>query len=99
MKCVYTAESLIDAQLVIDQLTLAGIPCQLFNQNALGGLGDLPVTYPEVWVKRDLDSDKASRIVEEFEYSPLPPTNQKCARCNERNPATFEICWRCNAVL
>lgn len=58
MKRVYTADSLIDGQLVIDLLTNAGVPCLLFNQSAAGGLGDLPVTYPEVWVKRNRDTEK-----------------------------------------
>ena len=55
MKRVYTAESLIDGQLVVDLLARAGVPSILFNQNAGGGLGELPVTHPEVWLKRDLD--------------------------------------------
>ena len=99
MKRVYTAESLIDGQLVVDLLTLAGVPSLLFNQNAVGGFGDLPVTYPEVWVKRDHDLAKALRAIEDFENIPDPPTDKPCATCGERNPATFEVCWRCNGEL
>ena len=99
MKCVYTAESLIDGQLVADLLAHAGVPCQLFNQNAVGGFGDLPVTYPEVWVKRDHDAEKAAREIEHFENSPPPPTNRFCATCGENNPATFDVCWRCDGAL
>ncbi len=99
MQCVYTAESLIDGQMVMDLLSQAGVPCLLFNQNAVGGFGDLPVTYPEVWIKRDLDLEKARRTIDEFENCPTPPTNLKCKTCGEKNPATFEICWRCSAGL
>lgn len=99
MKRVYTAESLIDGQLVVDLLTVADVPCLLFNQNAVGGFGDLPVTYPEVWVKRDFDVEKAAREIARFENSPPPPTNKTCATCGENNPATFDICWQCNAAL
>lgn len=99
MKRVYTAESLIDGQLVVDLLNLAGVPCLLFNQNAVGGLGDLPVTYPEVWVKRDLDLEKAHRAIADFENRPRPTTTKTCATCGENNPATFDICWQCNAAL
>ena len=99
MKRVYTAETLIDGQLMMDLLKLAGVPCLLFNQNAVGGLGDLPVTYPEVWVKRDLDLEKARRTIADFENSPPPATDKTCATCGEHNPATFEVCWRCDAVL
>jgi len=99
MKCVYTAESLIDGQLVIDLLADAGIPSLLFNQNTPGGLGDLPVTYPEVWLKRDLDLEKARRVVQQFETCPLAVIDKTCSNCGETNPATFEICWQCHAVL
>lgn len=99
MKRVYTAESLIDGQLVVDLLAQAGVPSLLFNQNAVGGFGDLPVTYPEVWVKRDLDLEKARQAIDRFENSPLPATDKACDTCSEPNPATFEICWQCNAPL
>ena len=99
MKRVYTADSLIDGQLVVDLLTLAGVPCLLFNQNAVGGFGELPVTYPEVWVKRDRDLGKALRTIEDFENSPPPATDLPCNTCGEYNPATFDVCWRCDAAL
>ncbi len=99
MKRVYFAESLIDGQLVVDLLNLAGIPCLLFNQNAGGGFGELPMTYPEVWVKRDTDLEKAQQAIEQFENSPLPATDKPCATCGEHNPDTFDVCWKCDAVL
>ncbi|MGR3915226.1 MAG: DUF2007 domain-containing protein [Gammaproteobacteria bacterium] len=99
MKRVYTAESLIDGQLVVDLLARAGLPSILFNQNAGGGLGELPVTHPEVWLKRDLDHPRARRAIERFERSRPPPCDVTCAVCQESNPATFEICWQCNAPL
>jgi len=98
MKRVYTAQSLIDGQLVVDLLAHAGVPSLMFNQNAQGGLGDLPVTHPEVWVKRNFDEGKARRAIREFENRPLPAGDKACA-CGERNPATFDICWRCSAAL
>lgn len=99
MKRVYTAQSLIDGQLVVDLLAQAGVPCLLFNQNAQGGLGDLPVTHPEVWVKRNFDAGKARRAIVAFENRPPPAVDRLCGVCRELNPATFDICWRCNAAL
>lgn len=99
MKLVYSAESLIDAQLVVDILHHAGIASLLLNQNAMGGFGDLPMTYPEVWIKRDRDENKARREIIRFENRPLPATNRACTVCTETNPATFEICWRCYTPL
>ena len=99
MKRIYTAETLIDAQMIVDLLAQAGVPSLLFNQNAVGGMGELPVTYPEVWLKRDFDAARARREIARFENRPPPPTDQHCAVCAELNPATFEICWRCNTPL
>ena len=98
MKRVYTANSLADGQLVVDLLARAGVPSMLFNQNAAGGLGELPVTHPEVWIQRDLDNAKARREIENFENAP-PPATVICANCKEKNPANFEVCWQCNAAL
>ena len=99
MKLVYTAESLIDGQMVLDLLAQADVPGLLFNQNSVGGFGELPVTYPEVWVKRDSDAGKARRLIDDFENSPPPVSDKACGTCFELNPATFEVCWQCNAPL
>ena len=101
MKRVYTAESLIDGQLVVDLLAQAGVPSLLFNQNAQGGFGDLPVTYPEVWVKRNFDQEKARHLIDEFENRPCPgrALDKTCDTCREPNPATFDVCWQCNTPL
>lgn len=99
MKLAYTAESLIDAQLVIDALRMSGIPCLLHHSHAVGGFGDLPVTYPEVWVRRAADLPKARRAITAIVNRALPADNRDCATCNEKNPATFDICWRCYTPL
>ena len=99
MQRVYIAESLVDGQLIIDHLNQAGIPSALFHQNASGGLGDLPVTYPEVWIKRDMDLEKALHVINRFVSMPLPASDQLCRQCGESNPATFEICWQCLTPL
>lgn len=99
MQRVYIAETLVDGQLIINHLNEAGIPSVLFHQNASGGLGDLPVTYPEVWIKRDMDLEKALHTINRFVSMPLPLSNQLCGQCGETNPATFEICWQCLTPL
>ncbi len=99
MKRVYTAETLIDGQMVMDLLSVAGIPCLLFNENMVGGLGELPVTYPEVWVQNDRDQAKALGLIDDFENAPPPATNKPCTTCGEYNPDTFDVCWQCNTGL
>ena len=99
MKRIYTAESLVDGQLVVDMLLEAGVPAQLFNQNALGGLGELPVTPPEVWIRRDPDEEKAKDLVRGLLDQPWSDNSVDCETCGESNPDTFELCWQCNKDL
>ena len=92
---IYTAESLIDAQLVIDLLDQAGVPAELFNVNVSGALGELPVIYPEVWIRRNLDESKANLVIKSFTAEPPNTVSLRCSICNENNPHSFEICWQC----
>ena len=100
---IYTAESLVDAQLVVDLLDQAGVPAEVFNGNASGALGELPVTYPEVWIRRDLDQSKASRVIQSFTETfmakPEKDFSLRCSGCGESNPRSFEICWQCHNPL
>ncbi len=93
---VYSALSLIEGQLVCDLLNQSDIPAQLFHQNAQGALGELPVTHPEVWIKRQHDYDRALSLIEEFENRPQILQERVCQTCQEKNPATFDLCWQCN---
>jgi len=98
MKRAYIADSLIDGQLVADWLTGNGIPCEIFHQNGSGALGELPVTHPEVWVKRNPDIDKATNLISiMFDNNTGAPV--VCRNCNETNPAGFDVCWQCQTSL
>ncbi len=99
MRKVYEAESLIDAQLVLDMLDNVDIPAILVNGNLSGGLGELPVSPPEIWIKRDHDAERACRIVRKFDVTEPPSGEISCGNCGEKNPESFEICWMCHAVL
>ena len=102
MKCVYRAESLVDARLYADCLRGNGVPCEIFQENAVGALGELPVIGPEVWVRRNGDAGRARRLVEMLERSlaenqSRPPS--RCGHCGETSPAGFDLCWRCGHGL
>ena len=95
----YSAANLVEAQFIIDLLQQHGIPTMLFNDNQIGGLGELPVSYPEVWVKRDLDFDKAVQQIRTYESKSQPLVSTVCPQCGETNPDTFEFCWQCHHTL
>lgn len=77
-----------------------GVRARVFNENLQGGVGELPPVYPEVWVDDERDWDRARALVAQFER---PVTRDqglvRCRHCDEDNPATFEICWRCGTVI
>lgn len=96
---VYEAESLIDAQLVLDMLENVDIPAILVNGNLSGGLGELPVSPPEIWIKRDYDEERACLVIRDFDIAEPLSGEISCEECGEKNPESFEICWMCHAVL
>lgn len=101
MKKVYSAENLIEAQIMLDLLGHAGIEARLFNQNAQGGLGEIPFThaYPEVWVIHDADFERGKAVASHYENLPLEPGIIFCRACGEENPRNFQLCWQCGAGL
>ena len=98
MKRAYIAESLVDAQMVLDCLEGNGIPCEMFNQNAVGALGELPVTPPEVWVRRDADHDRAKTLIMSIEQCDTD-NDAPCPHCQVLCPVGFDICWQCMGSL
>lgn len=101
MKKLYRAASLPEAHLLRGLLAQAGIPSYVFNENAQGGLGQLPFTeaWPEVWVSEDRDLARAREIVRAFECAPDTACSVRCPACQEENPGSFQLCWSCGAPL
>lgn len=101
MKKLYSATSLPDAHLIRNLLDQSGIDVHIFNENAQGGVGQLPVAdaYPQIWVDDERDFQRAREILESFLKMPAIGNNLHCRQCDEDNPTTFQICWNCGASL
>ena len=84
----YSAGSLLDAYLVQNLLTEAGIETQILNEYALGGTGEIPFTqtYPEVWLVNESDYTDARNIIASFEHRPDAIASLICRECKEMNP-------------
>jgi len=97
VKKLYRAANLPDAHILRALLVQAGIQAHVFNENAQGGLGQLPFTeaWPEVWVSEDHDLGRAQEIVQAFECSPEVIASVRCPACAEENPTSFQLCWSC----
>jgi len=98
---LYTAANLPEAYLLLHHLQASGVDARVFNENAQGGLGEIPFihAYPEIWVAHDEDMPMARQIVEEFERREDTTGLVKCQVCGEDNPANFELCWHCGGAL
>lgn len=102
MRRIYTAAHLPQAYLLLHMLDAAGIRAKVFNENAQGGVGELPFThtYPEIWLEHAGDEDRARALIVEFEQELRQPIGLvSCHRCTEDNPDTFDVCWNCGTVL
>ena len=95
----YSAANLQDAHILLGLLRAAGIDALILNANAQGGLGEIPFThtYPEIWLERSSDLERARPLFERFERAPAGVPSLRCPACGEENPADFEICWNCAA--
>ena len=102
MRRLYTAANLPEAYLLLHLLDEAAVPARVFNENAQGGVGELPFThtYPEIWIEDAADEDRARRIIAEFEQTQRRAVgSRRCDRCCEDNPDNFEVCWNCGTTL
>lgn len=101
MKKIYTAENLIEANIMLDLLEHAGVKARLFNENAQGGLGEIPFTnaYPEVWVLNDNDFSRGQVVASDYDNLPIETGITFCRACGEENPRNFQLCWKCSSGL
>jgi hypothetical protein len=101
MRKIYSAATLPDAHLLRGLLGQAGIEAEVFNENAQGGMGEIPFThaYPEVWLVDERDSDRAREVISQFERPVSHSAVVRCRACSEDNPGNFQLCWSCGEAL
>ena len=100
MRKVYSTATLADAHLVVGLLGQEGIAARVFNENAQGGLGEIPFTHawPEVWLDDERDKERALKVIRQMER-PGSDAQLACAACKELNPENFQICWNCGEAI
>ena len=96
---VYTAETLPEAHLILQQLERVGINARIFNENAQGVIGELPVTdtWPDVWIVQNHQFRAVRTVIERYESS--SGKERLCNSCGETSSGRFEVCWQYYAVL
>lgn len=100
MKRVYSAPTLLDAQLVADTLSGLGIATHILNAHAAGAVGELPFmqAQPEVWIDDDRQHARACEALSAL-INAAASNEQRCPHCGESNPGNFLSCWRCGRAL
>jgi len=96
MKLIYTHPNRLIVENIKNILENEGIKVVLQNQYAAGGVGELaPIdAWPEVWLERNRDFDRAQKIIDEVANAKETPW--VCQGCGEKNDGSFEVCWNCS---
>jgi len=89
------------AYILKDVLAMNGINAHVFNEHASSIVGEVPpdVALPEVWLDDEADKPRAMAVLREYQMRRNRAGVLFCPSCREENPATFEICWSCGAML
>ena len=87
--------------LLVDLLAQHGIRARVLNANASSIMGELPIeaSLPQVWVDDPGTEERARATIEAYQRARHLGPPRKCPQCHEENPASFELCWACAAVL
>ena len=100
MKKLVSSESLITINHYRNLLAAEGIQTEIRNEHLGSIVGEMPFVevWPELWVVRKLDFDRAKELIEAAaEESPSAPW--VCAHCHEENEGQFAVCWNCGRAV
>jgi hypothetical protein len=94
MKKLFTHENRLIVSNIRNLLEGEGIECQLRNEFAGGGVGDLAPfdIWPELWVA-DEDIGRGIEVLNELQQENL--IRRQCPACGAENDGHFRLCWQC----
>jgi len=97
MKKVTSADSVITINHYKNVLESEGIPAMIRNEHLGGIVGEMPFTevWPQLWVKNDLDHDRALQLIDDAIAEESPTAAWTCGKCGEQNEGQFSACWNC----
>lgn len=102
MKKLYSVENRLVAFHIKNLLEVENIQCQVKNEFANGGVGDLaPLdTWVELWVcDHDLDNGEQALVEILQNLDQISEEQINCPQCGESNQSNFKLCWNCEANL
>lgn len=79
----------------------AGIPCFIQNETTSQLVNMLAMVFqPTLCIINDEQYEQALALLRPL-HDQAPPLSEEewtCPACKESNPATFDLCWKCQAA-
>lgn len=100
MKKVTSSQSLVTISHYRNLLGSEGIPSFIRNEYLGSIIGEMPFeeVWPELWVRNDLDYDRALQLIDSATLASESPTSPwRCRTCGTENEGQFAACWNCGA--
>jgi hypothetical protein len=100
MKKVTSSQSLVMISHYRNLLGSEGIPSFIRNEYLGSIIGEMPFeeVWPELWVRNDLDYDRALQLIDSVTLASESPSSPwRCFRCGTENEGQFAACWNCGA--
>ena len=98
MKKVTACDSIVTINHYRNLLESEGIPTVLKNEHLISIVGEMPFqeVWPELWVKNDMDYDRARQLIDAGTVlAESPGSHWTCQDCSEVNEPQFGACWNC----
>lgn len=95
MKMVYTNENSVLVSSAKNMLVHHGLFVSVKNEHNSTG-GHVLLANMELWVNHDSDYAKAMELLSNLDNTKISE-EWICSGCNEKNDASFEICWNCRS--
>ena len=101
MKKLTSSDSLVTINHWKNILESEGIACEIRNQHLGSIMGEMPFpeVWPQLWIKNDLDFDRAAQLISGDSAAESPTEPWKCRRCGEENEGQFSACWNCGTHI
>lgn len=101
MKKVTSADSLVTVSHYKNLLQAEGIDAFIKNEHLGSILGEMPFqeVWPELWVRKDIDFDRAKQLIDENILDESPKEPWTCQACSNDNEGQFSACWSCGKPI
>ena len=100
MKKLTSSDSIITINHYKNVLKSEGIASEIRNEHLSTIFGEVPFMeiWPELWVKNDLDFDRAQQLIELVTSDESSGESWRCRKCGEDNEGQFSACWNCSTA-